>query len=102
MNKEFKNIYYRDNVGNKDYVGNIELFDDKLVFSDDSNSCNHGNCTIKILFIDISVEEQIKEMKRVNPMSQLIIKTKNNEYNFDFQYKDDYEKVFSFILEQIK
>lgn len=102
MNKKFKNIYYRDNVGNKDYVGNIELFNDKLVFSDDSNSCNPGNCTIKIPFIDINVEEYIKAKERVYQMSQLIIKTKNNEYNFDFQYIDDCGKVFSFILEQIK
>ena len=88
----FKNIIY------KDIIGNIEIVGKKIIFYSDQKSINENNCKIEIPINEINKEELKKELLKNNRLLNITIITAAREYEFTFGFEDIYNKFVNFCL----
>ena len=88
---KFEYVQYRD------YVGNITIENDRMVFETDKKSVNPSELKLEILFTDINRQKTKKHFTENNFMQNIVIETKNNKYEFRFRYIDEYDKFLEFM-----
>lgn len=84
----YKNVYFND------FVGNLEIKGEKLVFCNDKNSINSGHYTLEIPIKNIDKQKLKKEGAK---MGEIDIETKNGKYHFQFNFNGDSEKFINEI-----
>lgn len=85
----------------KTYVGNIEFKSDKIVFKDDKSSVNDEPCEIEIPICNIVTEKLKEYIMRKRDCQKIIIETKNDKCEFEFNLHDDYEKFIDMAKKNI-
>ena len=95
----FKNVYYI--VKNKTYVGNIMFDNNEIIFETDKKSVNDEYCKIEISIYDIDKNKLKNSIAGETNFQVLIIETKNNKYEFQFNFCDEYERFIEMINKEI-
>lgn len=95
----YENVYYK--VNNKIYVGNMIFVDKEIVFETDKQSINEEYCKIEISIYDIDKNKLKNSIDGETNFQVVIIETKNNKYEFQFNFCDEYERFIEMINKEI-